>query len=87
MSSEEMVMTVDGEILTLREVRNLLGNRSSSDDTVARVNSVAKPRGRRPRKRVLSPGARERIAAAQSRRRAAQKRAAKAGAVGPGWWV
>jgi hypothetical protein len=62
MTITNIIEELDAEIARLREVRTLLsGNRN----------------GAGVRKRVLSREARERIAAAQRRRWAAQKRAAK----------
>lgn len=74
MSHERILAAIDEEIGKLQQVRKLLqsGGRSS-------VVSSLTVRGRRPRKkRVLSAEARQRIAAAQKRRWAKQKKEAAA---------
>lgn len=71
MSREELIAAVDEEISRLEKVRSLL---QSTGGTRITTTSF----GNRPRKkRVLSAEARARIAAAQKRRWAKQKRAAK----------
>lgn len=64
METTEIVREIDAEIARLREVRALLSGTAS-----------ARRVGRRPGKRVLSPEARARIAAAQRKRWAKQKSA------------
>jgi hypothetical protein len=69
MNTTELLSSVDSEIARLREVRALLAGQ----------NGHVRP-GRKPgKKRTLSAGARARIAAAQRKRWAKQKRAAKSG--------
>lgn len=71
MTIENIVAELDAEISRLEQVRNLLSNGAglfagrNSGDGVSR------------KKRVLSPEARQRIAEAQRKRWAAQKKAAK----------
>lgn len=72
MSREQILAAIDDEISKLQQVRTLLqgsGNKLSS-----RFSAGAKPRA----KRVLSQEARQRIAAAQKRRWAKQKKEAAA---------
>lgn len=71
MNIEQIVAEVDAEISRLEQVKFLLTRVTGS---VSRRGLPAVP-GRK--KRVLSAEARERIAAAQRRRWAAQKKAAK----------
>lgn len=69
MDTTELLSSIDSEIARLREARALLAGR---DGHVRR--------GRIPgKKRTMSAEARARIAAAQRKRWAAQKKAAKAG--------
>jgi len=71
MSREELIAAVDEEISRLEKVRSLLQSTGGSRITTTTF-------GNRPRKkRVLSAEARARIAAAQKRRWAKQKRSAK----------
>jgi len=67
MKTSEILATLDREIAALQQARSLL----ASDSMSSRSN------GSSPRKRNLSPEARERIAAAQRKRWAAKKRSAK----------
>ena len=83
MTTNDMLSAIKEEILTLEEVRRLLSG-----------SEVAKKRGPKPgiataftfgvnksrKKRVMGAEARERIAAAQRKRWAAQKKAAKVAA-------
>lgn len=70
MNTAELIEGIDEEIARLQQARELLRGGGGG---------VPSPFANRiPRKRVLSPEARERIAAAQRRRWAKQKRAAKA---------
>lgn len=76
MSVESILAEIDAEIEKLRQVRSLL-SKSGSIDAL-----IAKPKGRKATakkaaKRVLSPEARARIAAAQKRRWAAAKKSSK----------
>jgi hypothetical protein len=71
MSREELIAAVDDEISRLEKVRELLQSAGGSRITTPSF-------GNRPRKkRVLSPEARARIAAAQKRRWAKQKASQK----------
>lgn len=71
MSREELIAAVDEEISRLEKVRSLLESAGGSRITTTSFGN--KPR----KKRVLSPEARARIAAAQKRRWAKQKSAQK----------
>lgn len=71
MSREQILAAIDEEISKLQQVRKLL--QGSSGRLTAGL-SGSKPRA----KRVLSPEARQRIAAAQKRRWAKQKKEAAA---------
>ena len=67
MNLADLLASLDSEIGTLQQVRSLL---AGQDGHIRR--------GRKPgKKRTLSPEARARIAAAQRKRWAAQKKAAK----------
>lgn len=69
MSRDELISAIDEEISRLEKVRELLQSAGGSRITTTSF-------GNRPRKkRVLSPEARARIAAAQKRRWARQKAA------------
>jgi hypothetical protein len=78
MGITEIVAALDGEISRLQQVRSLLtdtkGGVTHAATSFAFGANQAKPRKRR---RHLSAEARERIAAAQRKRWAAQKKAAK----------
>lgn len=69
MSREQILAAIDEEISKLQQVRRLL--QSSGGNKLASGFSGS---GRSRAKRVLSPEARQRIAAAQKRRWAKQKR-------------
>jgi len=71
MKREQIIAAIDEEITKLEQVRNLLQN--AAGHRLIRANRAGKP----AKKRVLSAEARQRIAAAQKRRWAAQKAAAK----------
>jgi hypothetical protein len=76
MSTEALVSAIDEELARLKQVRNLLAggggeNIPSQFQTHKKLGRPAK------KKRVLSAEAREKIAAAQRKRWAAQKKAAK----------
>lgn len=70
---------LDAEISRLEQVRELLskGSRFNADKLTAATAQKRGPKGRRAKKRVLSAEAREKIAAAQRKRWAAQKKASK----------
>ena len=72
MNSEAILHELDLEISRLQQVRSILANQA----TPARKG---RPLGSKnaPKKRTLSPEARAKIAAAQKKRWAAQKKAAK----------
>jgi hypothetical protein len=70
MNREQIIAAISEEILRLEQVRKLL-----QAPTGQRLLSTA---GKTPKKRVLSPEARQRIAAAQKRRWALQKKEAAA---------
>ena len=72
MNREQIIAAIDDEILRLQQVRKLLQTTTGS-----RLLSTG-PTAKTPKKRVLSPEARQRIAAAQKRRWAKQKAAAAA---------
>lgn len=79
MNTSELVAGIDDEIARLRQVRALLGGR---DGGVRRgsgrpATSFAYGANRPKKKRILSAAAREKIAAAQRKRWAKQKAAAK----------
>jgi hypothetical protein len=70
MNREQLIAAIDEEITRLEQVRNLLQNTTSR--RLLRTGSAGRP----AKKRVLSAEARQRIAAAQKRRWAAQKKEA-----------
>ena len=70
MAIESILNEIDAEIARLQEVKKLL----SSAGVESGKKSTA---GKKRSKRKLSPDARERIAAAQRKRWAAQKKSAK----------
>ena len=69
MSREQILAAIDQEIGKLQQARKLLQS-SGGDKLVSGLTGASKPR----KKRVLSPEARQRIAAAQKRRWAKQKK-------------
>lgn len=70
MTREEIIAAIDEELGRLRQVRSLL-----QSSNAPRIFDSAAPRATTTRKkRVLSPEARERIAEAQKRRWAKQKK-------------
>jgi hypothetical protein len=71
MTIESILKALDKEISQLREVRKLLsgGGRSTPTRKTSKAQTKARP------KRTMSNEARERIAAAQRKRWAAQKKA------------
>jgi hypothetical protein len=71
MDTQSILAAVSEEIARLEQVKALLSAGGG------RVSATSFPFGAKPRKRVLSKEARERIAAAQRKRWAAQKKAAK----------
>ena len=79
MTIATIVEELDAEISRLKQVRELLskGSRFNVDKLTATAGQKRGPKGPLPKKRVLSAEARERIAAAQRKRWAAQKKASK----------
>ena len=71
MNREQMIAAIEEEITRLEQVRKLLQN--AAGHRIVRTKSTGRP----AKKRVLSAEARQRIAAAQKRRWAAQRAAAK----------
>ncbi len=72
MASQSILAQIDAEIAKLVEARKILSKVTLLGGTnIARV--VKKASAKSPRKRVLSPEARKRIADAQRRRWAAQR--------------
>jgi hypothetical protein len=72
MDAQEILNAIDSEIARLQQVKAILTGGSTS--TPKRGRPAASPE---PAKRTHSPEARARIAAAQRKRWAAQKKAAK----------
>jgi hypothetical protein len=72
MNREQIIAAIEDEINRLEQVRKLL--KSATGNNLVSGGAAAKA----PRKRILSPEARQRIAAAQKRRWAKQKAAANA---------
>ena len=75
MTRQEMIAAVEGEIGRLEQVRELLQNSTSDKFAIpasTRASATKEPGAKQ--KRVLSPEARLRIAQAQKRRWAKQKR-------------
>jgi hypothetical protein len=70
MNREQMIAAIDEEITRLEQVRTLLQN--TTGHRLLRTGAAGRP----VKKRVLSAEARQRIAAAQKRRWAAQKKEA-----------
>jgi hypothetical protein len=71
MSRENIIAAIDEEISKLQQARKMLQSSGGSKLTSG-ITASSKPRGRR----TLSPEARQRIAAAQKRRWAKQKKEA-----------
>ena len=72
MNREQIIAAIEDEINRLEQVRKLL--KSATGHNLVSGGAAAKA----PRKRILSPEARQRIAAAQKRRWAKQKAAGNA---------
>jgi hypothetical protein len=78
MATKEMIAALDEEISRLQMARKLLAGETAPQPAAKGKKSVAAPAEAEPApKRVLSEEARERIAAAQRKRWAAAKKAAK----------
>jgi hypothetical protein len=73
----EIVAALDDEISRLQQVRSLLAGTKSSVTNAATSFAFGANRAKPRKRRHLSAEARERIAAAQRKRWAAQKKAAK----------
>ena len=74
MHSSQLISVIEEEISRLTQARALLAGRNSTSGGGSKKSSAIKAA---PARRVLSREARERIADAQRRRWAAQKKAAK----------
>jgi hypothetical protein len=77
MAIENLIPEIEAEIARLTQVRNLLAG-TESPATKRRGRPAGVALAKKPPKRVMSPEARERIAAAQRKRWAKQKKAAAA---------
>jgi hypothetical protein len=75
MSRESILSEIDREIAQLQEVRSILAGGTTISKKNRGSKATAAPSAA-PRKRTLSPEARARIAAAQKRRWAAEKKSA-----------
>ncbi len=70
MTRNEMIAAIEGEIARLEQVRELL--RTSTSERFLAAGEAASPTAKKPRN--LSPDARKRIAQAQKRRWAKQRK-------------
>lgn len=78
MIKEEILAAIDQEIARLKEARKLLGGSSVGNGLMqARLGHGTGDELAARKKRILSPEARQRIANAQKKRWAKQKKAAK----------
>lgn len=79
MISKEMIAAIDDEIAKLQMARSLLSGEGAANGRPAAGENGRKKEAAKPKRvqRMLSPEARERIAAAQRKRWAATKKAAK----------
>lgn len=77
MGLNEIVAALDDEISRLKQVRSLLAGTKSNVAQAATSFAFGANQGNTGKRRHLSAEARARIAAAQKKRRATQKRAAK----------
>jgi hypothetical protein len=78
MTIASIVEELDGEILRLKQVRELLSNGSHFDSAkLTAASRKGNSKSPRTKKRVLSAQARQKIAEAQRKRWAAQKQASK----------
>jgi hypothetical protein len=75
MSSGKLLSLIDDEIVQLKQARALLA--ATAQKQPGRAKSVATPVTKTKQKRHMSPKTRQRIAEAQGRWRAAQKKARK----------
>jgi hypothetical protein len=77
MDYRSIIVAIDAEIAKLTRVRSLLAAGEKLDAILALNGASKKVSIKNPAKRVMSPEARERIAAAQRKRWAKTRRAAK----------
>ncbi len=77
MNYSSILIAIDAEIAKLKEVRSLLALSGKLDGILGLKGTARKTNIKKPVKRVMSPEARERIAAAQRKRWAKKRRAAK----------
>lgn len=77
MGTTEILAAINEEIERLQQVKQLLGGSSAGNGLVHKVANQGAAKVVTAKKRVLSPEARKRIADAQRKRWAAQKKAAK----------
>jgi hypothetical protein len=73
MSIDSILAQIDAEIARLTQVRSLLSSTGKTPALTERKAKKAPAKVKGPKKRVLSPEARKRIADAQRKRWAAQK--------------
>jgi hypothetical protein len=74
MEHKSIISAIDAEISRVEQARKLLAQGIAIHDTILRATAKT---AKRAKKRVLSPEARARIAAAQKKRWAAVRKAAK----------
>jgi hypothetical protein len=74
MDTSQLLAAIDEEIRRFTEARALLAGLNGASSSKNKMSGVSKPA---VAKRILSPEARKRIADAQRKRWAAQKKAAK----------
>jgi len=77
MDYQAIIVAIDAEIAKLKEVRSLLALNGKLDAVLGLKGTAKKVNIKTATKRVMSPEARERIAAAQRKRWAKKRRAAK----------
>lgn len=77
MAIENILTEIDAEITRLKQARALLANLGSTTKEAAVMQTKAPAKVKAAKKRVLSPEARAKIAAAQRKRWAKQKAKAK----------
>ncbi|MBB6144705.1 hypothetical protein HNQ77_002661 [Silvibacterium bohemicum] len=77
MQTTEILAAIDEEIARLQQARNLIGGSSRSSELTKLGHGTGNGLAAAKKKRTLSPEARKRIADAQKKRWAAEKKAAK----------
>ena len=77
MAIENILTEIDAEIARLKQARALLANLGSATTKAAVMQTKAPAKVKAAKKRILSPEARAKIAAAQRRRWAKHKAKAK----------